>query len=314
VTVKTKKPIGPKKTRYRFGIAEWYGRSLVMLTDAERRAYAEEQFQESLPNESCPFLSTQSKAVKCWKKGGVCSLRSYQESADGIVALDQRNSTIRTICPSRFEQNQTIYPWIASILLKNPKAVPIGQINFLERVPLIGGSKEEVPSQEDVGRIDNVLVVPNSDPLEWCPVEIQAVYFSGKKMAFDFEAIRNSTTDGLPFPTKTRRPDYRSSGPKRLMPQLQVKVPTLRRWGKKMAVVVDQEFFGAMGQMEAANDVSNCDVAWFVVKYQDTPQGIQLEPSTVFLTGLEDAVRGLVAGVPVSKSKFEDKIRSKLTF
>jgi hypothetical protein len=67
-----------------------------------------------------------------------------------------------------------------------------------------------------------------------------------------------------------------------------------------------------MGQMEAANDVSNSDVAWFVVKYRETPQGIQLEPSTVFLTGLEDAVRGLVAGVPVSKSKFEDKIRSKL--
>ena len=313
MTVKTKKPIGPEKARYRFGIAEWYGKSFVTLTDAERRAFAEEQFQESLPNESCPFLSTQGNAVNCWKKGGVCSLRSYQESASGIIALDQRNSTIRTTCPSRFEQNQTIYPWIASVLLKNPKAVPIGQINFLERVPLIGGSEEEVPSQEDVGRIDNVLVVPNSDPLEWCPVEIQSVYFSGKKMAFDFDAIRNSATTGLPFPTKTRRPDYRSSGPKRLMPQLQVKVPTLRRWGKKMAVVVDQDFFGAMGQMEAANDVSNCDVAWFVVKYRDTPQGIQLEPSTVFLTGLEDAVRGLLAGVPVSKSKFEDKIRSKLT-
>jgi hypothetical protein len=312
VTVKTKKANRPKKAQYRFGIAEWYGRSFVTLTDAERRAYAEEQFQEELPNELCPFLSTQSNAVKCWKRGGVCSLRSYQKSADGIVTLDQRASTIRTICPSRFEQGQTIYPWIADVLLEDRDAVPIGQINFLERVPLIGGSQEEVPNQEDVGRIDNVLVVRNSNPLKWCPVEIQAVYFSGKKMAFDFEAIRASDSKGLPFPTKTRRPDYRSSGPKRLMPQLQVKVPTLRRWGKKMAVVVDQDFFGAMGQMEAANDVSNSDVAWFVVKYRETPQGIQLEPSTVFLTGLEDAVRGLVAGVPVSKSKFEDKIRSKL--
>jgi restriction endonuclease NotI len=310
--VNGKKAARAEKTQYRFGIAEWYGKSFVLLTGAQRRRYAEEQFQDDLPVEPCPFLSENGRIVQCWKRGGVCSLRMYQQSKDGSVTLDERGSTIRTLCPSRFEQSRTIYSWIGSVLLEDPSAVPIGQINFLEHVPLIGATEADAVSQEDVGRIDNVLVVPNSVPLRWCPVEIQAVYFSGKRMALDFMKIRNSRDDALSFPTQTRRPDYRSSGPKRLMPQLQVKVPTLRRWGKKMAVVVDEDFFGAMGQMEQSNDVSNCDVAWFVVRYRDTPAGVQLEQGRVFLTGLEDAVKGLIAGVPVSQNRFEEKIRTRL--
>ena len=44
--------------------------------------------------------------------------------------------------------------------------------------------------------------------------------------------------DRLPFPIG-QRPDYRSSAPK-IMPR-QIKVPALRRWGKKM--VVADHFF-----------------------------------------------------------------------
>src|SRR3990172_7461137 len=101
----------------------------------------------------------------------------------------------------------------------------------------------------------------------------------------DFQAIQSYEGAGLPFPVGKRRPDYRSSGPKRLMPQLQIKVPTLRRWGKKMAVVVDGDFFGSMGRMNFADDMSNCDVAWFVVNYSEA---CRLARGAVYLTTLEE--------------------------
>lgn len=310
---KTTKPVRTvRANQYRFGIAEWYGRPFVALAPSERKQYARSQFQKQPPVEICPFLSHADSQVPCWKKGGVCSLRSYQLSPDGVVSPNEHGSTIRTTCPSRFEQERLIYSWIGEFLLQDAAAVPIGQVNFLECVPLIRRAEKVRHEQEDVGRIDNVLVVPGSKPLQWCPVEIQAVYFSGKEMRLDFNLMRKSTRSGLPFPAASRRPDYRSSGPKRLMPQLQVKVPTLRRWGKKMAVVVDEDFFGAMGQMEPSNDISNADVAWFVVRYRDLGATIRLERGDVFLTGLEEAVRGLVAGIPSTQRRFEDKIRAKL--
>src|SRR5204863_1798236 len=116
------------------------------------------------------------------------------------------------------------------------------------------------------GRIDNVLVHTTRDPMHWCALEIQAVYFSGAAMGREFKLVQTFTGEGLPFPAANRRPDYRSSGPKRLMPQLQTKVPSLRRWGKKMAVVVDEAFFRALGPMDHVPDISNCDIAWFIAK------------------------------------------------
>ncbi len=118
---------------------------------------------------------------------------------------------------------------------------------------------------------------------------------------------------GLPFPTKSRRPDYRSSGPKRLMPQLQIKVPWLRRWGKKMAVVVDESFFAALGPMDRVEHVSNCDIAWFIVKYRENGVQSKLTRGDVVLTTLERAVEGLTAGIPVSLEEFEQRIMAKLT-
>jgi len=141
-------------------------------------------------------------------------------------------------------------------VLSCAEPIVLGQIGFLESPSSPQG--DESPS--DVGRIDKVLVVPQSAPSLWCALEVQAVYFQGRAMSHDFQAIRKHKHDTLPFPNVTRRPDYRSSGPKRLMPQLQIKVPSLRRWGKKMAVVVDQSFFDAMGPIRRVSHISNCDV------------------------------------------------------
>ena len=196
--------------------ASGMGKSFIGLTGAERRSYASIQLmpKKDRPAQPCPFLSKKNAIVNCWKPGGICSLRSYEKSGDtGIVTIDSRGSSLRATCPSRFEEGNTIYGWIGEALLEDISAVGIGETPFLERVPLM--EKEGLLSARSVGRIDNVLVVPASDPLHWCPVEKQAVYFSGEKMGLEFAYIAEFSGEAIPFPTKNRRPDYRSSGPKR---------------------------------------------------------------------------------------------------
>lgn len=304
---KVKKLRQPKR---RFSIGEWYGMPLTSLTADERRDFARIQSLKKTerPKILCPF---QPPETLCKKKGGVCSLRLYEEHPESkiVTPIEGVSGSLRTTCPFRFEEDRTIYRWVGRTILGCEEPLVRGEIGFLETPPT-----EDVEYEPaDVGRIDRVLVIPSSQPLGWCALEAQAVYFQGQAMRNDFAAIQNEQGEGLVLSPVTRRPDYRSSGPKRLMPQLQIKVPSLRRWGKKMAVVVDRSFFAAMGRMRTVPHLSNCDVAWFIVRYEQTETGqFRLVPDNVQYTTLEDSVEGLTAGVPVSLEEFESRILLKL--
>jgi hypothetical protein len=295
----------------RFGIGEWYGKPFHLLPISERQKLAELELLTTRgnPAQECPFLSTGASHVMCNKSGGVCSLRLYErDAASGAVALTQGDTgRLRTVCPSRFEEGRLIYQWVGETVLGTPDVVSVREVGFLERIDAAGS-----PAKDDVGRIDRVLVIPGSSPLQWCALEVQAVYFSGGAMRPEWEAIRQHQESSLPFPANRRRPDYRSSGPKRLMPQLQIKVPSLRRWGKKMAVVVDEDFWEALGPMDSVNHVANCDIVWFIVGYDETLNEAKLALRQTRLTTLERAVEGLTAGLPVSLGDFEKRILAKI--
>lgn len=238
-------------------------------------------------------------------------MRLYEKSSQtqDVKPTTGELGQLRTVCPARFEEGQLVYRWVGETILGSGAPVTLSEIGFLESPP----SPEIEAAPSDVGRIDKVLVLRGSKPLLWCALEAQAVYFQGRAMKNDFDLIRDHAGDTLPFPSVLRRPDYRSSGPKRLMPQLQIKVPSLRRWGKKMAVVVDRSFFLAMGKMRTVPNISNCDVAWFVLTYRESDKGrYSLVEDQVQFTTLEDSVEGLTAGVPVSLETFEKRILAKL--
>jgi len=280
------------------------------MTPAERRRFATLQIAKDpkLKTIACPFRSTLLTAVPCTKPGGVCSLRLYEEVENKSKAIEGPIGQLRATCPNRFQQETIVYDWVSEIVLRSSTASVISEIGFLQR-PI---SEDYIEQKEDnVGRIDEVLLIPGSDPLSWCALEVQAVYFSGPGMSSEFKNISSAKGPRVPFPIAIRRPDYRSSGPKRLMPQLQIKVPTLRRWGKKMAVVVDRSFFGALGKMEDVKDISNADVAWFVVGYDESSNPIRLTRDFVCFTTLERAVEGLTGGVPVTLDEFERRIMEK---
>jgi len=251
--------------------------------------------------------------VVCGKPGGVCTLRLYVKS--GITGEVSRaagsEGRLRTVCPKRFDEDGLLHRWVGQTLLGCDSPVVVREVGFLTGV----ASDDDAAAGEradEVSRIDEVLVVPGEEPLKWCALEVQAVYFQGSAMAPDFRALAQRSREGLPFPVGIRRPDYRSSGPKRLMPQLQIKVPSLRRWGKKMAVAVDVDFIAALAPMRGVEDVSNCDIAWFVLAYDESGDSPRLVPDRVHLTTLEQAVEGLTAGVPLSLEAFEERIRAKL--
>lgn len=280
-------------------------RDLARLADL--RARLAKQQAEELP---CPFR-TDSTHPTCIKPGGVCSIRIFKEEQDVVTPIEGSRGKLRALCPWRFHQDGTAFDKIGERLISDPTPTRAGEVGFLEST----GNLDSEPG-EDVGRIDMILVKSNAapgSPMDWVAVEVQAVYFSGKRMSIEFEHLLE-TQGKLSMAREKRRPDYRSSGVKRLMPQLLTKVPTLRRWGKKMAVVVDTPFFHSMGKMEQVKDVSNADIVWFLVDFVEDPSDGQfrLEVVDESFTTLESATLGLTGGTPVSQGQFEDRIRSKV--
>jgi hypothetical protein len=298
------------KLRSRFSIGEWWGvgfESLPPLRRLENARIAKIEYEtEILSSAPCPFQQD----AKCNKKGGVCSLRRYEQIGDGPVSgIGQ----VVTTCPQRFLESDAIFRWVGETLLQTNAPIVLGEIGFLDRLrPDQTEENNDEESRDYIGRIDNVLVHPSRDPIDWCALELQAVYFSGKSMANEFKMLSEKESEALLFPAKHRRPDWRSSGPKRLLPQLQTKVPTIRTWGKKMAVVIDEAFFGSLVGLEREKHLSNSEIAWFVVGYDPKPGGWTLVPREVVFTKLEASIKSLTGGVPLSKERFEAQLREKL--
>lgn len=283
----------------KFGIGEWYGKSFLHLTPEERIEFARISKEGLHKQHGCPFRSRPGAPKPCTKPGGVCSIRQYEEKDGLATRIDGEEGTLRATCPNRFEEQNTVFNWVAETVLNSETYQVIGEVGFL---------KSEKGNRE-VGRIDSIVLLPETDPFQWCALEVQAVYFSGKRMGLEFEAI--TAADGAPvFPSISRRPDYRSSSAKRLMPQLQTKVPTLRRWAKKMAIVVDEGFFASLGKMDDVA-LSNGDLAWFVVTFDDTSGDAVLKTAFLRFTTLEKAVEGLTGGSALTLREFEDRIRRK---
>ena len=296
------------KTRSRYSIGEWYGEGFDSISPSGRLTRAKvENETNAIIGAACPFKS----GALCNKKGGVCSLRLYQQTGEGPVST---TGPIITTCPQRFLESNTIFQWVGETLLQTAEPIVLGEIGFLDRLrPEEISEDEDQDSGDFIGRIDNVLVHPSRDPMDWCALELQAVYFSGKSMANEFKMLASGEFEGLPFPAKHRRPDWRSSGPKRLLPQLQTKVPTIRTWGKKMAVVIDEAFFSSLVGLDRERHLSNAEIVWFVVGYDPKPGGWTLVKRDVVFTKLEASIKSLTGGVPLSKERFEEQLRFKMS-
>ena len=307
----------------RFGLGEWYERSFVCMSPAERRAWAAREIRKRDDRPVCSCLHDymllradppRNANDRCNKQGGICSLRQYVRSSSIVTAQVGNEGRLCTVCPERFKQSSMIYRWVGEELLGTDEPIVLGEIGFLRSiVPSDSTDPDETSfSTRDVGKIDNILVHADLSTLRWCALEIQAVYASNSSYTDEFRALAEDRTEGLPWPATKPTLDYRSSSLKRLMPQLQVKVPSLRRWGKKMAVVVDESFFDRFGDMDRATDISNCDIVWFVTRYDESEGETRIARAYVQMSTLERTVEGLTAGYPKPLRDFEESIYNKL--
>jgi hypothetical protein len=171
------KPNKPKqpKVRTRYSIGEWYGQGFETLSPREVHRRAMDEYKiDALTHTPCPFQGNE----ECNKKGGVCSLRQYKQVGDGPVT---GVGPVITTCPQRFLESNTIFRWVGETILQTADPVVLSQVGFLDRLrPEQASAEEEEEDAGDfIGRIDNVLVHPSRNPIDWCALELQAVYFSG---------------------------------------------------------------------------------------------------------------------------------------
>lgn len=286
-------------TAPRYGIAEWYGQPFIDLSPARRSEFASLALGDTRSQPPCPFQEGQ---PPCSKSGGVCSIQRYADDDGRIGSPD--GPPVST-CPRRFEEAQLLVHWLAEIA-----GFDGGEAMVAREVPFMQSTETAKPA----GKIDLVVARDTGGSLQWYGLEIQAVYFSGLGMRSQFEALRDDRHLRPPFPNAQRRPDWRSSSAKRLMPQLQVKVPTIRRWGSKTAVAVDRPFFDAIGgpSPSFSRDLGDGDIVWLVPEIARTEEGFALARGHWEVLTLEASGEKLLAAETVKREAFEEALRARL--
>ena len=236
------------------------------------------------------------------QKGRCLRLRRYKQRDDGRLGDPIGEHVI--VCPARFEQDRLLVFWLAEIVGFAPADALIAR-----EVPFMQGKNTNKPA----GKIDLVVAKTSNGGVLWHGLEIQAVYFSGRGMGSEFESLQDDSHETPPFPTANRRPDWRSSSAKRLMPQLQIKAPTLRRWGSKVAVAVDRPFFESIGgpSKDCSHDLNDGDIIWLVPALVRDGDQHRLSRWHWEVLTLEDSTNKLLAA-STPLTQIEQSLLSKL--
>lgn len=192
----------------------------------------------------CPFRDNECAKGNKRNPLGICSL------TDG--------STGTVVCPVRFLENQTMFRDAARIAFgQGAVCVAVPEVRVLE--VLRDGRRRKI------GKVDYLLAkILDGEAIDFAALEVQAVYISGESIrpAFDHYLATGQLSDA-----SRRRPDFRSSAQKRLMPQLALKVPIFRRWGKRFFVATDSTFFAELPPMRPQTS-GNAEVTWLAYRFE----------------------------------------------
>jgi Fe2+ transport system protein FeoA len=239
---------------------------------------------------TCPFRN-----LKCTKGNvrdplGVCSIEEGERKA--------------IVCPFRFFEGGDIFRKSADLGFGEG-----ADFTVIREVPFL-----RTPEGRRVAKFDFVLVQHSGSSVQnFCILESQSVYFSGPEIRNEFRDYM--ATRRVPAPAEGRRPDYRSSSLKRLMPQLMIKVPWVRqRWGKHFFVAIDSGFYGWMPGLHEQTDLTNSEITWLIYDLrEDTGSNLYrlsfVRPS---YTLLSDAMTSLTAGRPLTRLEFEAELSRRL--
>lgn len=243
----------------------------------------------------CPFRKTSCTKVAKNDPLGICSF------SDGHHAA--------AVCPVRFLEQGRIFE-DAGRLAFGPGA----EIGVFPEVRILKIAGEEGKRDKKIGKVDFLLgKIESQRVVDFAAVEVQAVYISGNSVRPAFsEYIKFQGRSNAPIQAE-RRPDYRSSAQKRLVPQLQLKVPVFRRWGKKFFVVVDTQFFGALPGFPRTTQ-SNSELTWlaYPIRLDEQSSNYLLEEPEIIYSEWDDVANALREGKPPEPNEIIDELQAKL--
>lgn len=202
--------------------------------------------EEQRKSRWCPFRES-----ACTKQGkrdplGICSY------SDGSLAT--------IVCPVRFLEG--------SRLIRDAGREAFGSGASVVVLPEFRLLTVERPHQraKKIGKVDFLigLLGPNGTAVDFAALEIQSSYVSGEGIRKAFQKFQDT---GVLTDDTRRRPDFRSSAQKRLMPQLSLKVPVFRRWDKRFFVAVDSTLFDELPRMESRLP-HEAEITWLVYRFE----------------------------------------------
>ncbi|HEX5838693.1 MAG TPA: NotI family restriction endonuclease [Anaerolineales bacterium] len=218
----------------------------------------------------CPFHN--SSGMNCTKVSATDPI--------GVCSIIERNNVVAT-CPVRFRDDFKIISDAANFFFPGKKYIALTEARLKD---LYGKS---------AGNIDIVIasIGENGEITDFGAIEVQAVYITGNiRKVFERYMESPATNFKMEWPAKNYpSPDYLSSSRKRLAPQLIYKGSILHQWGKKMTVVVDENFFGQLPELQEVSK-EEADIAWMIYGFQKSKDKYVLSKRKVKYTYFKDAL------------------------
>lgn len=188
----------------------------------------------------------------CRFRGSACT-KVRKEDPVGVCSLSLGvNATI--VCPVRFVEDSRVFRDAAELAFGSGAEVVV--LPEYKLLTVLGESDEKA---RKIGKVDFMLGRLDGGAIcDFAALEIQAVYSSGGGVEDAFIHFMQSRHAGEEGDLGV---DFRSSAQKRLVPQLRLKVPIFRRWGKKFFVAIDDTFFSALPSF-GTTSAGNSEVTW----------------------------------------------------
>jgi hypothetical protein len=243
-------------------------------------------------------------AKHCRFRNSPCT-KSGKADPLGICTLSDGNLAA-SLCPVRFLDGHRIFRDTARIAFGDDSTFGVfPEIRILE----IAGVSEADRAKK-IGKVDFLIgKVEQGRVSDFAAVEIQAAYFSGLSLKPTFNRfLTQRTMEGEDI---RRRPDFRSCAQKRLIPQLQLKIPVFRRWGKKFFVVVDSAFFGSLPSFPQTSQ-SNSELTWLSYPIERTDVVFELGDPAIIYSEWDEVQNSLREGKPPEPHEILSELQAKL--
>ena len=253
--------------------------------------------------DNSPAAWADREAKQCRFRGTPCT-KSSKTDPIGICSVSD-GLEAASLCPVRFLEGGRIFLDAARIAFGDAASFAIFPEIRILQVP----DPKKPGALKKIGKVDFVLgKIIAGEVTDFCAVEVQAAYFSGTETRTLLQYfMKNRTFGNL---DTFRRPDFRSSAQKRLIPQLQLKVPVFRRWGKKFFVVVDSQFFRSLPDFRSTTP-ANSELTWLVYPLSRQDDAYVLEAVQPTYTEWADVETSLREGRAPDPSEIINELQLK---